>query len=97
MTEAGIDISQQWSKGLDALDTVSPGVVVTVCDHAREACAPCLVAPVQLHWSIPSPRHLLAETTDGQAVFRTLRDQVRQRVEGLLALLPTLIDAPRPE
>jgi ArsR family transcriptional regulator len=97
MAEAGIDISQQWSKGLDALDAVSPGIVVTVCDNAREACAPCLAAPVQLHWSIPSPKRLLAENPDEQAVFRTLRDQVRQRVAGLLALLPTLTDAPRPE
>jgi ArsR family transcriptional regulator len=97
MAEAGIDISPQWSKGLDALDDLSPGIVVTVCDHAREACAPCVAAPVQLHWSIPSPERLLAETTDEQAVFRSLRDQVRQRVAGLLSLLPTLTDAPRPE
>jgi ArsR family transcriptional regulator len=99
MAEAGIDISQQWSKGLDALDATPPGIVVTVCDNAREACAPCLAAPVQLHWSIPSPRRLLAETADEQAVFRALRDQVRQRVEGLLCLLPTLAitPAPRPE
>jgi len=99
MAEAGIDISQQWSKGLDALDATPLGIVVTVCDHAREECASCLAAPVQLHWSIPSPERLLAETADEQAVFRTLRDQVRQRVAGLLALLPTLVDAsaPHPE
>lgn len=97
MAEAGIDISQQWSKGLDALDAVSPGIVVTVCDHAREACAPCLAAPVQLHWSIPSPERLLAENPDEQAVFRTLRDQVRQRVAGLLSLLPLLTNAPHAE
>jgi ArsR family transcriptional regulator len=97
MAEAGIDISQQWSKGLDALDATPPGIVVTVCDNAREECAPCLAAPVQLHWSIPSPERLLVDTADEQVVFRTLRDQVRQRVAGLLALLPTLTDAPRPE
>jgi len=96
MAEAGIDISQQWSKGLDALDATPPGIVVTVCDNAREECAPGLAAPVQLHWSIPSPERLLAETPDEQVVFRTLRDQVRQRVAGLLALLPTLIDASAP-
>jgi ArsR family transcriptional regulator len=96
MSEAGLDISQQWSKALAALAAAPPGIVVTVCDNAREACAPCLAAPVQLHWSIPSPERLLAETPDEQAVFRILRDQVRQRVEGLLALLPTLKIAPAP-
>jgi ArsR family transcriptional regulator len=96
MAEAGIDMSQQWSKALDALDATPPGIVVTVCDNAREECGPCLAAPVQLHWSIPSPERLLAENPDEQAVFRTLREQVRQRVEGLLALLPTLNIAPTP-
>lgn len=90
MAEAGIDISQQQSKGLDALGTEPPRIAITVCDNAREECHPCLGAPVQLHWSIPTPERLLEETTNELAVFRLLRDQVRARVAGLLALLPTL-------
>jgi ArsR family transcriptional regulator len=94
MVEAGVDISQQRSKGLDMLAPPPPDIVVTVCDNAREECTPALAAPVQLHWSIPNPKRLLADIGDEQVVARMLRDQVRERVAGLLALLPTLASAP---
>ncbi len=93
MAEMGVTIRQQYAKSIDTVSLPSPGIVVTVCDNAREACVPSLSAPVQLHWSIPSPARLLAENPDEQAVFRTLRDHLRQRVEGLLPLLPTLAHA----
>lgn len=90
MAEVGIDIGYQQSKGIDALDDVTPTVVITVCDLAREECLPCLDAPVQLHWSIPDPVQVQGDPDEQLAVFRSTRDQLRERVEALLPLLPSL-------
>ncbi len=90
MAEVGIDISTQVSKGLSALADATPGVVITVCDLAREECFSCLDAPVQLHWSIPDPIQAQGSQDEQLQVFRTVRDQIGQRVESLLTLLPAL-------
>lgn len=89
MAEVGIDIGHHQSKHVDALAQLSPDVVVTVCDIAREECAVWLQAATRLHWSIPDPAAL--QPGDEQlAAFRTVRDALRLRVEGMLELLPTL-------
>ncbi|MFP4437639.1 MAG: ArsR family transcriptional regulator [Chloroflexaceae bacterium] len=90
MAEVGIDIGYQQPKHIDAISDITPSVVVTVCDLAREECRSCLDAPVQLHWSIPNP--MLAETSAEiqLAALRATREQLRRRVIGLLALLPTV-------
>jgi thioredoxin type arsenate reductase len=90
MSEAGVDIGYQQAKGLDALADVVPNVVVTVCDLAREQCPEWSHPANQLHWSIPDPVRMQG-TREAQAqTFRAVRDDLRQRVEGLLALLPNL-------
>lgn len=91
MAEVGIDLRHHVSKGLSALADTVPGVVVTVCDLAREQCFSCLNAPVQLHWSIPDPAQAQGSQDDQLQVFRAVRDQIGQRVESLLALLPALL------
>ncbi|NJO05120.1 MAG: metalloregulator ArsR/SmtB family transcription factor [Chloroflexaceae bacterium] len=87
MAELGIDISQQVAKHLQTLPDPLPGVVVTVCDNVRELCRPHLSAAVHLHWSVPAPSGLLVPGRDPVEVFRLVRDEVRDRVEGLLTLL----------
>ncbi len=90
MAEAGIDIGYQVAKGLGALVDMRPDLIVTVCDIAREECARWGDAVPQLHWSIPDPAAL--DDPDQQlAAFRSVRDALRTRVEGLLALLPGLL------
>lgn len=81
MHEIGVDIGYQQSKDLSAVSDIAPEVVVTVCDRAREECAPQIAAPVQLHWSIADP------ATADIAAFRAVRDDLRTRVRGLLATL----------
>lgn len=90
MAKVGVDIGYQQAKGLDVLSEEHPGVVVTVCDRAREACEPCLDAPIQFHWSIPDPVRATKRESDHRAAFRTVRDELRTRVEGLLTTLPEL-------
>lgn len=91
MSEAGIDIGYQSAKGLDALDDTRPDLIVTVCDIAREECARWGSAVPQLHWSIPDPAATAGEDDQRLAAFRSARDTLRTRVEGLLALLPRLV------
>jgi ArsR family transcriptional regulator len=85
MAEVGVDIGYQQSKDISTLVDYQPTVLVTVCDRAREECAPLLKAALVLHWSIADP----AETSDIK-VFRMVRDELRSRVDGLLALFPAM-------
>ncbi|GIW05624.1 MAG: protein-tyrosine-phosphatase [Dehalococcoidia bacterium] len=83
MAEAGIDISGQQAKGLEQVLADLPDLVITVCDRAREACAPALSVP-QLHWSIPSP--VDAPEAERLAAFRRVRDEIGERVSRLAAV-----------
>jgi ArsR family transcriptional regulator, arsenate/arsenite/antimonite-responsive transcriptional repressor / arsenate reductase (thioredoxin) len=95
MAEAGVDIGYQQAKGLDALADVIPNVVVTVCDLAREQCPEWSDSVNQLHWSIPDPVRIQGDPETQAQTFRAVRDDLRQRVEGLLALLPDLTSTHR--
>lgn len=89
MAEVGVDIGHHTSKHVDGLAQLTPDIVVTVCDIAREECAVWLQAATRLHWSIADPVRV-DDPDERLATFRTTRDELRQRVEGLLELLPTL-------
>ena len=91
MAEAGVDIGYQQAKGLEAVRMERPSAVVTVCDRARESCSSCLDAPVQLHWSIPDPVRRAQDLSEPLEAYRSARDTLRIRVEGLLSTLPQLV------
>jgi arsenate reductase len=87
MAELGIDISAQRSKSVDEVDPTAWDAVITLC--AEEVC-PLLPGKVRrLHWPIPDP----ASSDPGISAeemrrrFRTARDQIRGRIEGLAARL----------
>jgi ArsR family transcriptional regulator len=86
MAEEGIDIGHQRSKHVDELAELTPTVVITVCDIAREECAVWLRAATQIHWSIPDPV-TVGDEMERLGAFRQVRDELRLRVQGLLALL----------
>jgi len=90
MAEVGIDIGYQQAKGLDALTDVTPDVVITVCDRAREECAPTFGRMTHIHWSIADPVQVEGEYGAQLEAFRAVREQLRLRVEALLPLLPRL-------
>jgi len=95
MAEAGVDIGYQHAKGLDALADIVPHVVVTVCDLAREQCPEWSDSANRLHWSIPDPVGMQGNREVQAQTFRAVRDDLRQRVEGLLGLLPELTSTRR--
>ena len=77
LEEIGIDASEQFSKGLDAIDLSTVDAVITLC--ADPVC-PAMPGDVsRLHWPMPDP------VARGPAGFRELRDELQRRLEALLA------------
>ncbi len=86
MGEVGIDISRQRSKHVEELGEVSPNLVVTVCDSAREACPVWPGGTMTRHVSFDDPPHLAATAAseeEAMAHYRRVRDEIRAMVEAL--------------
>jgi arsenate reductase (thioredoxin) len=90
MAEAGVDISQHWSKHLDELKNIQFDWVVTVCDSAKESCPIFPGITKRFHVSFDDPprktKHLSNEE-EILAVYRRVRDEIRKFVEGMPANL----------
>ncbi len=81
MAELNIDISSQESKTLDRYITEPFDAVITVCDQANEACPVFFGAKQRLHWSLPDPSKAQGTEEQQLAVYREVRDAIRQRIE----------------
>ena len=86
MAEAGVDISGQKSKHVDEVKGVAFDYVVTVCDHANEACPffPGKVKRVHISFEDP-PRLAKTARSEEEALghYRRARDEIRRFVESL--------------
>jgi arsenate reductase (thioredoxin) len=97
MAEAGVDISRQSSKTPAEIGPVEFDYVVTVCGHAAEHCP---IFPGQtrvVHVGFDDPPRLTRDLPDGEAklaVYRRVRDEIRQFVEGLPEALKSEIRNP---
>jgi protein-tyrosine-phosphatase len=78
MKEEGMDLSQQSSKGLGEIPSITWDAVVTM--GCGDAC-PHVAARRRLDWDLPDPKNLPDEE------FRGIRDEIRRRVEYLLGEL----------
>jgi arsenate reductase (thioredoxin) len=81
MEEIGIDISGQESKTLDVYLDQPFDYVITVCDEANEACPFFPGAKNRLHWSFEDPSQATGSEEERLAVFRRVRDEIRERIE----------------
>ena len=81
MAELGIDISHQKSKTLDRYVDEPFDAVITVCDQAAEACPIFPGAGERLHWSFPDPSQATGSEEEQLAVYRQVRDAIRERIE----------------
>jgi len=81
MRELGVDISGQESKTLDRYLRKPFDYVITVCDDANEACPFFPGAANRLHWSFEDPLRAEGSEEERLAVFRSVRDGIRQRLE----------------
>ncbi len=80
MAELGVDMSGQVSKHLSQVLEERFDYVITVCDRARESCPLSLQARNQLHWSFPDPAAATGSLEQQLRVFRSVRDQVREKI-----------------
>ena len=81
MDELGIDISGQESKTLERYVGEPFDYVITVCDEANEACPFFPGAKNRLHWSFEDPSQAEGSVDEQLAVFRRVRDEIRERIE----------------
>jgi arsenate reductase (thioredoxin) len=84
MEEVGIDISGQGSKTLERYLGESFEYVITVCDDANEACPVFPGARRRLHWSFEDPAQATGSEEERLLVFQSVRDEIRERIEGEL-------------
>lgn len=84
MRELGIDISEQTSKTLDPYVDQRFDHVITVCDDANESCPIFPNATQRLHWSLPDPSKATGTKEQQLHAYRTVRDQLRTRIESEL-------------
>jgi arsenate reductase len=91
MSEIGIDISQQRSKDVREFLGQAIPYVITVCDHAKQRCPIFPRTYKFLHWSLEDPAEEKGSHEEKLAVFRRVRDEIRQRIEQEL-LKPAAIE-----
>lgn len=77
MGELGYDLSRHDSKSLDAIGGEFDAVVTMGCGDS----CPWVLAKRREDWALPDPRHM-----DDDA-YRTVRDEIRARVQALLESL----------
>jgi len=86
MTEAGVDMSEQYSKTVDELPDVHFDYVVTLCGHAAENCPYFSSGSNRVHRGFedpPSETRGLESEEEILAVYRRVRDEIRAMVEKL--------------
>jgi len=87
MAEAGIDISGQISKDVDALGNMEFDYVITLCDNARESC-PYFPAKTRLiHKGFDDPPKLADGASDEEDAMRHYR-RVRDEIKAFVKTLP---------
>jgi arsenate reductase len=78
MNNIGIDISHQRSKTLHEFKGRHFSVVVTLCDHGKEACVSCLPkGDLVLHHNFPAPNEIGLPKEEIMKEFSGVRDQIK--------------------
>jgi arsenate reductase len=84
MSELGIDISHHRSKAVDDVAEDQFDLVITVCDNAAGQC-PMFPGNTEIrHISFPDPAQTTGSEEEILAVFRRVRDDLRERLVPLL-------------
>jgi arsenate reductase len=80
MAELEIDISAYRSKSTDEYRDVAFDRVITVCDHAAKNCPAWLGKGIVTHIGFPDPAAADGSEEEQMAVFRHVRDGLRDQV-----------------
>ncbi len=87
MQEKGIDITRQESTKLSDELLLWADLVVTVCGNADENCPVLPPGTSRIHWPLDDPAKAQGKNEEIMLVFRTSRDDIKRRVEELIATL----------
>jgi arsenate reductase (thioredoxin) len=88
MREIGIDISNHRSKSVDEFSGQDFDYVITVCDNANERCPVFPRTTERIHWSFDDPAGVQGDKAERLAVFRRVRDEIRERLRQFIAENP---------
>lgn len=89
MREIGIDISGHRSKSVDEFSGEEFDYVITVCDNANEQCPVFPGNIKRIHWSFDDPASAEGDESARLAVFRRVRDEIRNRLRLFSAAIRT--------
>jgi arsenate reductase len=78
MQELGIDITGNRSKHVDEFVDQKFDYVLTVCDNANESCPVFPGRAVRIHRTFDDPAALEAPGQERLALFRRVRDEIRE-------------------
>ncbi len=84
MAEVDIDISNHTSKSTGQFRNVPLDWVITVCDDAAEKCPIWLGQGQKMHIPFPDPAKATGDEAVRMAVFRQVRDAIREEVLAFL-------------
>jgi arsenate reductase len=86
MKEIGLDISGHYPKPVDQFTGDAFDLLITVCDNAKESC-PVFTGKVgkRLHLGFEDPATAKGTEEQVLAVYRKIRDQIRERFYHLYA------------
>lgn len=81
MGEAGIDLSSHTSNNLSEYLNEPFDYVITVCDNAAQNCPVFPHGDHKLHWPFEDPAKATGSEQEILDEFRTVRDQIGQKIE----------------
>ncbi|MBI1259227.1 MAG: arsenate reductase ArsC [Chloroflexi bacterium] len=84
LNEIGLDISSQWSKGVqEYMGRMFFAYVITVCGDADKSCPQALWAHggQKLHWPFDDPAAVTGSDEEKLAAFRATRDLMSARIQ----------------
>ena len=85
MKETGIDITAGRSKSVNDYKGQQFDLVVTVCDHANEACPFFPDTRDRQHWPFDDPAAAVGTDEEQMQVFRRVRDEIRESIKKYLS------------
>ncbi len=87
IAELGVSIEEAESKPAEDYSAEKLDLVVTVCDSAAADCPTWPGARHIVNWSIADPSFVRGTESERLDAFRTTRDELRRRIDGLIEAL----------
>jgi arsenate reductase len=77
MKNDGVDISDQTSNHVDEYRHIPFDFIITVCDHAREACPVFPSSAIKLHRNFPDPAKASGTEEEIMSAFVHVRNMIK--------------------